>query len=127
MRVLLFNNRFHVMICDQDKLQTCRHHAHCNPGDKLSLRGWLGKPYRSHQFLLAEATCQKVEPVEIDLVGPALFVRLYNVLLQGCDLYRFARADGFRDTQDMTAFFADQYPRMVRRHERFLGECIYWN
>jgi hypothetical protein len=68
-----------------------------------------------------------VEPVEIDLVGPALFVRLNNVLLQGCDLHLFARADGFRDTQDMTKFFCDRYPRMLRRRERFIGDCIYWN
>jgi hypothetical protein len=38
----------------------------------------------------------------------------------------FARADGFSSRDDMTSFFAERYPRMVKRAETFEGEVVYW-
>jgi len=34
-------------------------------GAKLSLRAWLGKPYRSKQRILREAICTRVRPISI--------------------------------------------------------------
>ena len=46
MRVIMFQPRFEEPILQGIKGSTIRGKARCKEGDELSLRVWIGKPYR---------------------------------------------------------------------------------
>jgi len=128
MRVFTFMPRFWGKVRAGEKRQTCRKRALCKPGDELSLRGWSGRPYMSPQIKLVEPViCTRVEFVAILLdLRCGLFVSVNGRVLDPFALDEFAEADGFEDAGDMAAFFAERYPRMVKRAEMFEGEVVYW-
>jgi hypothetical protein len=106
MRVIMFQERFAGKVRDGDKLQTIRKTARCKPGDTLSLRRWTGKPYRSKQEVLREASCRAVTPVRIGLEvirvgGDDRSVKY----LPPSEAHAFAIRDGFRNWAEMRDWF----------------------
>lgn len=128
MAVILFMPRFHGKVESGQKTQTIRRprKRSVKPGEKVSLRGWKDKPYRSKQRVLAQSKCWAVYPVRIDRDGDGLAVWIGGQRLNRegdngfLSLDQFARDDGFDDEQDM------------RRHWEehnglpFDGELITW-
>ena len=90
--VRMFKPQFASLVEAGTKLQTVRPTPKRMPqaGDRISLRAWTGKPYRSKQRVLLEAVITKVQPVEITETGIAVssYAEPYD---------DFARADGFKD------------------------------
>lgn len=113
--VRMFKPQFAGMVEDGDKLQTVRPTPERMPkaGDRISLRTWTGKPYRSKQRILREATITKVARVEITETGIAV-----NSLAEPCD--DFARADGFLDFFEFADWFRNTHGLP------FEGIVIYW-
>lgn len=121
MRVLMFQPRFQAAVAAGTKCQTIRPKARCQPGDDLSLRKWKDKPYRSLQLPLRETVrCTAVQPVRI-FASPwgelGVIVGEKNIT----DLDAFAKADGFRDANDMRAWFEATHDLP------FDGELIKWS
>ena len=118
MRVILFERRFWEAVVTGEKVHTIRRprKRQIDPGDRLSLRGWEGKPYRSRQRVLSEETCIAIRDVWIDcrqvVVGDHQF--------HGEELEAFARSDGFGNFAELLVF--------VGYHHRlpFSGELIQW-
>ena len=106
MRVIMFQDRFAGKVRDGDKCQTIRKTARCKPGDTLSLRRWTGKPYRSKQEVLREASCRAVIPVRIGLevirVGGNDRSAKY---LSPSEAHAFAIRDGFSGIEEMRDWF----------------------
>ncbi|MFH1556520.1 MAG: hypothetical protein ABII76_16955 [Pseudomonadota bacterium] len=102
MRVLLFQDRFEAKVRVGVKRQTIRKTARCVPGDYLSLRRWFGKPYRSRQEWIKEATCREVIPVHIErdsiTIGPDRFSTFDHLAVE-------AQADGFGSWAEMVEWF----------------------
>ncbi|MGH8017023.1 MAG: ASCH domain-containing protein [Opitutaceae bacterium] len=100
----LFKPRFATLVELGAKKQTVRPTPlrKPKPGDRISLRQWSGKPYRSKQVTLREATVVAVEPCEITTtsvrVGP--FDESPEM---------FARADGFASWDDMRQWFEREH------------------
>ena len=90
--VRMFKPQFAPLVEAGTKLQTVRPTPNRMPraGDKISLREWMGKPYRSKQRILRESIITKVEHVEITETGIAV-----NSMAEPCD--DFSQADGFKD------------------------------
>ncbi len=88
--VMLFKPQFAPLVECGLKCQTVRPvpKRMPHPGDRISLREWTGKPYRSKQRVLREAT--------ITSVGRCR-VRASSVTVEGVAQApeEFARADGF--------------------------------
>jgi hypothetical protein len=76
------------------------------PGDQLSLRCWKGRPYHSEQGRLGEAVCTSVEYCVIG--ENCAFFDGYTHL--GRELLDpFAKADGFKDWDDMQQWFHESH------------------
>ena len=118
MRVLIFQDRFAALVQIGAKRQTIRATARCKPGDTLSLREWSGRPYRSKQSLLREATCTSVSHVGIGTGGVESNGRVMLFGSPAAD--DFARADGFADFAEMREWFQGAHGLP------FLGELISW-
>lgn len=107
MKVLMFLPRFHPLILSGRKRQTIRRERRrpVRPGDELSLRAWLDRPYRSKQRELAAARCEGVLPVSIHHLptgrGPSLAIWLGRDRLGPMEAEAFARDDGFESLADM--------------------------
>jgi hypothetical protein len=86
-------------------------------GDTISLRYWLGAPYRSRQRIIREAEIREVHHVIIDANG----VKLYDEIASAPDRDAFARADGFADWPEMRAWFSAEHGLP------FSGIVIFWN
>lgn len=114
----MFQPRFARLVETGKKRQTVRKTPKRMPkkGDTVSLREWTGKPYRSKQRELMEATLVNVHTVEI---GD------YELTIDGQWMSaekrdRFARADGFDDWEDLQCWFEET-------HELpFKGICLFW-
>ncbi len=115
MRVILFQDRFAPMVADGRKRQTIRKKARCKEGNWLSLRRWLGKPYRSKQAELIRARCTAVRPVWI--TENAVYV---NEPGWRVNPYTFAMSDGFLSWPDMRDWFQKTHVLP------FEGELIEW-
>lgn len=65
--VRLFQPRFAALVESGAKCQTVRPvpKRMPRPGDTLSLRCWVGAPYRSKQRVLREAVVERVLPISI--------------------------------------------------------------
>lgn len=108
MRVIMFQPRFAALVESGEKLQTVRPTPKrlVRVGDKLSLRQWTGKPYRSKQRVLREAIVTQVQTIWFDGC---------NIRLDGWNIaagffptspeHEFARADGFRGVVEMAEWF----------------------
>lgn len=120
MKVIMFQDRFAELVRGGFKRQTIRKERKKYPiqiGDKLSLRKWKGKPYRSQQIVLGEVTCLTALPIEVGEYS------IWHGAVCHCGhaLDAFARADGFADFNEMRAWFE-------RTHglDTFKGVCITW-
>lgn len=107
MTVIMFQPRFAPMVADGSKQQTVRppRKRPIKVGDKVSLRKWAARPYGSPQIVLRESVCAGTAPIMIAQDG----IVLDGVAILGQDLDRFAVADGFRDWNDLLAWFSDTH------------------
>lgn len=107
----MFKPQFAQLVELDLKLQTVRPKPERmpKPGDKLSLRAWTGKPYRSKQRVLKETVVASVEPITIDagMLKRGVVVWIYTARSHAMN--RFARADGFANWQDLSAWFQAQH------------------
>lgn len=87
------------------------------PGDKISLRAWNGKPYRSKQRILLESVISAVRTIEIDSYA----VTIDGVRLHHLEKEEFAMADGFSSVAEMTDWFRKQHGLPFR------GIVIQWH
>jgi hypothetical protein len=121
MHVLMFRPRFIEPIKAGTKCQTIRPlgKRRILPGDDLSLRHWLEKPYRSPQVKIAVATARPTQVVEITQSGVKLADRrrVRNVR----ELDAFAVRDGFVDWDEMRTYWKDMHGPA-----RFLSMLIPW-
>lgn len=69
MRVLTFQPQFHALIRSGQKTSTIRDTARCKRGDELSLRRWIGKPYKppGQELLIPNQVCAAVTPVRMEI------------------------------------------------------------
>lgn len=112
MKVLMFRTRFHAPLLSGQKRQTIRRQGGrvIRPGEELSLRAWLDKPYRSKQHELLQVRCLAVVPIEITAPRPGkLEVKLGTDTLGPMEAECFARDDGFEDMADMAAFWGETH------------------
>jgi hypothetical protein len=98
--VRMFKPQFAPLVAAGTKCQTVRPTPKRMPkaGDRISLRMWTGKPYRSKQRVLREATISEVAMVDITETGIAV-----NSYAAPCD--DFAVADGFRNFFELRDWF----------------------
>lgn len=119
MKVLMFERRFWEFIVSGEKVHTIRHTRKrpINRGDKISLRGWEGKAYRSPQKTLAEEECIAIRDCWIDSRGIVIDGVRFD---EPGELDAFAVSDGFKDWEDMRTYrdFTTNLP--------FSGELIQW-
>lgn len=99
----MFQPRFAELVERGEKLQTVRPTPKRMPeaGDRISLRTWTGKPYRSKQRILGEGMIVLVATCSI---GSNMIICSRIV-----DPVEFARADGFATWLDMREWFKDRY------------------
>lgn len=104
-----FRRRFAEAVAEGRKTQTIRgpRRRHARPGEEVQL--YFGMRTR-HCRLLRRGSCLSVEPAAITC-GPAGIVMLTvdGRPLSDDALGAFARADGFNDLADMSAFWLDLY------------------
>ena len=118
MRVIMFQDRFIEKIRDGSKRHTIRKTARCIPGQRLSLRRWKGKPYRSKHEVIADTKCLDVRKVRI---GHGEFHNGLSVDgIEVQDRGALARGDGFLCTIEMLKWF-EQYHGLP-----FEGWLIEW-
>lgn len=114
--VKLFQPRFKPMVRDGSKANTIRPTPKRMPrvGDRISLRCWSGKPYRSKQEIIGESTITSVETCAIDEHGS---------IIGGCwsNGEALAKMDGFSDFQEMLEWF-----RKEHKSDSFEGIFIAW-
>lgn len=103
MPVLMFQPRFVPKVLDRTKRQTIRpvRLRPIYPGDKLSLRRWYDKPYRSKHVVLQDEVCCAYKPITIEpdtvrVGGEELSPELREEL---------AVCDGFASWSDMREWF----------------------
>ena len=109
-----FQEQFAPLVESGMKRQTVRRDARCKPGDKLQLyTGQRTKGCRK----LGEAICLFVDYCAI---------RDWGITFGNRDLHpptsdEFARADGFKDYDEMFAWFQNRYGQ-----GEFVGRVIKW-
>ena len=124
--VRMFKPQFAPLVESWEKLQTVRPTPKRMPqaGDRISLRAWTGKPYRSKQRILRESKILKVDPVIIT------HDKIY-VGGQPVDRDAFAWADGFRATLHGGLWWSPwlcMYDWFVETHGLpFEGIVIHWS
>jgi len=111
--VRMFKPRFAPLVERGEKLQTVRPTPQRmpKPGDKISLRCWTDKPYRSKQRVLRDAIISSVTRCEIrndgimlrDTSGGFLNEDWLGLLDGSAD--KFAVADGFSSFHEMADWF----------------------
>ena len=111
--VRLFKPQFAEMVRDWLKRQTVRPipTRMPQPGDVLDARMWSGLPYRSKQEKLVEAEIVEVRLIHIRHEGICVGGLADGEMLLASDpqaavaLWAFAKADGFRDWEEMREWF----------------------
>lgn len=116
--VRMFKPEFATKVLSGEKCQTVRPTPKRMPeyGDKISLRAWSEKPYRSKQQVLRDAIITRVESVEIRSSEMWIGGRW----IPGTQMFDFIKADGFNTAQDMIEWF-DFHGGLP-----FRGIVIYW-
>lgn len=123
MPLIHFQERFASAVASGAKRQTIRKERKrpIEPGDRLILGTWEGKPYRSKVRRLREAECSQVEPVRIGYgryCDEAIIVSGRHLTSDECD--EFAEADGFTCLSVMLAWFGKTHGLPFR------GVLIQW-
>ena len=119
--VRMFKPQFAPLVEAGTKLQTVRPTPKRMPkaGDKISLRCWTAKPYRSKQRVLMESTITRVDTFSIDTFPTMRINELGLKYLRVCD--DFARADGFSDYHALLEWFRSTHGLP------FEGIVIHWH
>lgn len=133
MKVYLFQRRFAALV-EQGKKRTTIRSKRKRPtkvGDWLSLRFWLGKPYRSTQARLmidgkAFVQCKETHEFELnrnretDEIAMLIdHMRVHNPMRD-----QVAMEDGFKDFQEMVLWFEINHHFCA--HVPFKGDLIKW-
>lgn len=120
--VRMFKPRFAPLVKSGKKTQTVRPKPKRMPkaGDRISLREWIGKPYRSKQRVLRESEISAVEKITLCDTGRELLVGIGNKSLKPEELNAFAAADGFKDGIELFTWFEATHGLP------FEGIVIYW-
>jgi hypothetical protein len=110
--VRMFKPQFAGLVERGEKLQTVRPIPKRMPktGDRISLRAWEGKPYRSKQRVLREAVVATAEPITISekTLERGLSCWVYGGgRSRGMD--HFAQADGFKDWPALVEWFRETH------------------
>lgn len=126
LRVLLFKPRFGPLVRTGAKRQTVRRSRRVaiRPGDRLSLREWRDKPYRSPQApLLPPVRCLSVEGVSVEVLAHLGLarVRVGGEALTHEEVRAFALADGFGGVADFVGYYR------AAGIESFEGVLIRWD
>lgn len=102
--VKMFMPRFAPLVENGSKNQTVRPMPTRMPVslDRVSLREWTGKPYRSKQRILGEAVITRVANFEMTHLTVTVGGKIV-----GSD--EFALADGFNSFEDMRLWFAETH------------------
>lgn len=117
--VRMFKPQFAGLVMSGQKCQTIRPIPKRMPksGDRIILRMWTGKPYRSPQRTLLETNVSKVHPVQILGNGGII---LDGRLLTLDQEWTFAKHDGFNSPKDLFDWFNTEHGLP------FDGIVIYW-
>ena len=120
--VRMFKPQFAGLVERGGKLQTVRPTPKRmpKPGDKISLRAWSDKPYRSKQKLLNEGIVTRVTRIEITDDGVTLLPESTVNLRVKVSSESFAVADGFSCWEEMRQWFNRQHGLP------FVGVLISW-
>lgn len=111
-----FSPRFAPLVASGAKLQTIRRSARCKPGDRLQL--YTGQRTMACRKLVSpDPVCVLVDYCAVRSDG----LTFGNKALHEPHADDFARADGFRDYDDMLAWFLDRYGP-----GEFVGKVIKW-
>lgn len=112
----MFKPQFAPLVESGEKCQTVRPTPKRMPkvGDRISLRMWTGRPYRSKQRVLRDAIITEVSMC--DITEHIVAVKSYAV---PCD--EFALADGFKDFFELRDWFKSTHGLP------FEGVVIKWN
>lgn len=107
--VRMFKAQFAPLVESGEKRQTVRPLPKRMPveGAPISLRAWLGLPYRSKQRVLREATIKEVRAVLIDHNGVNLYTHDGAGYAPGDE--QFAKQDGFGSWREMREWFEAQH------------------
>ncbi len=118
--VFMFQPQFAPDVEAGLKTQTVRgkRKRRVNIGDRLSLRQWLGKPYRSKQRVLREAIAYNRADIRLGKQVYDLQLHGHNLTTDGIEF--FARADGFESGKAMFEWFEKTHGLP------FEGEVTYW-
>jgi len=120
----MFKPQFAGLVERGEKLQTVRPTPKRmpKPGDKISLRAWTDKPYRSKQRVLNEGTIIHVTKIEISDEGVTLLpdTDMLAQLRVKASPGTFAVADGFSCWEEMRQWFEHQHGLP------FVGILIRW-
>lgn len=106
--VRLFHQRFAPAVERGEKLTTVRPTPKRMPkvGDKISLRTWTAKPYRSKMCVLMESEIVEVKPICID---SNYSVYIDNFPLNSFEVESLALADGFGSPTEFYNWFDDAH------------------
>jgi hypothetical protein len=111
--VKTFKPQFAPLVERGEKLQTVRPipARMPKPKDRISLRTWTDKPYRSKQRLLGEGTITHVDRIEITADGVTLLPQTNIAATVRVKLPPgpFAVADGFSCWEEMRQWFEHQH------------------
>ena len=109
--VRMFKPQFAGLVERGEKTQTVRPVPKRMPktGDRISLRTWSDKPYRSKQKLLAEGIITNVDRIEITDEGVTLLPESSLNLRVEVPRGSFAVADGFSCWEEMRQWFQHQH------------------
>jgi len=124
-----FKKQFVEPILAGTKCQTIRadRKRHARPGEIVQL--YTGMRTR-HCKLIAKRECIRVYPITLDFAGKEITIGggawrtiplVHERIRTPAKLDEFARADGFRDFDDMRSFWATNHGV-----ETFKGVIIYW-
>ena len=120
--VIMFQQRFAADVRHGWKTQTIRPYgrrALPQMGQRVSLRQWSGKPYRSPQVTLRQTRLSLVQGFRADWQARQVWVG--GILLEGAAVDDFARADGFTDAVAMASWFLANH-----KGTEFEGFVMHW-
>ena len=122
--VRMFKPQFAALVESGEKCQTVRPTPKRMPkkGDRISLRAWTGKPYRSKQRILREATIEWVGRIMLFTEHGEDRIMLDGLRCTAAAAERFARADGFPNSDKMFEWFTENCGALP-----FRGIFICWS
>lgn len=139
MRVLTFQPQFHPLIRSGQKTSTIRDKARCKPGDELSLRRWIGKPYKppGQELLIPNQVCTAITQVRMEISKRGNF-EFYlcgeeeepfdDLMVSGNNVSgharEIARREGFSSWEAMRDWFISA--KKIRLGNPYRGAQIEW-